>query len=30
MVHGTTVHVGGAFTRLDNDAGPENYYGSFS
>jgi hypothetical protein len=30
MVHGTTIHVGGEFTRLDNDPGPEDYYGTFS
>jgi hypothetical protein len=30
MVRGTTIHVGGEFTRLDNDPGPEEYYGRFS
>jgi len=30
MVDGGTVHVGGEFTRLDNDPGPENYYGRYS
>jgi hypothetical protein len=33
MVDGTTVHVGGEFTKLDPknvDAGPENYYGRYS
>jgi hypothetical protein len=30
MVDGSTVHVGGEFTRLDNDPGPEDYYGRFS
>jgi hypothetical protein len=29
-VSGSTVHVGGEFTKLDNDSGPENYYGRFS
>jgi hypothetical protein len=29
-VDGTTVHVGGEFNKLDNDTGPENYYGRFS
>jgi hypothetical protein len=30
MVDGSIVHVGGEFTRLDNDPGPEDYYGRFS
>jgi len=29
-VDGTTVHVGGEFNKLDNDPGPENFYGRFS
>jgi hypothetical protein len=30
VVAGTTVHIGGEFTRLDAESGPEHYYGRFS
>jgi hypothetical protein len=29
-VVGSTVHVGGEFTRLDGESGPEHFYGRFS
>jgi hypothetical protein len=29
-VQGSTVHIGGEFTRLDGESGPEHFYGRFS
>lgn len=29
VVDGTTIHIGGEFTRLDGESGPEHFYGRF-